>query len=406
MRSILIIFYVLVVHSAVQSQVTMQTNLPSAIPLNTELTFEVKINKGALTNFSKYQLEVPPGVIVQEVDSKLGSFAVEDNRVKIIWVIAPAEPEFGIQMKLIAGSTAGVKAFVHKYFYMESDNKKEIEMQPLLVAFKDSAAAPSSVSTAPFIVLQPKTASLLTTTINPAEISTKNPEVLKQQVFQLKKDSKDAYVVGEREKSKAGLKLTEANAAIAKAETLTNEDEKKVALNKANSDKQKAEEDLEVAERVLALAKSLEDNANEIETINRSINPASYSGQGAIPQVTTDLTATDVSSSQKDIEKLKESFKSSDKAEVSASGAKEKEAADVVSTGLVYRVQVGAFGKEPSRSDFKTLGKVTVTSEGGMFKVLVGSFNTKEEALKRREQVIGKGFDGFVVSYQNGVRIK
>lgn len=33
---------------------------------------------------------------------------------------------------------------------------------------------------------------------------------------------------------------------------------------------------MEVASRVLTLAKSLEDNANEIEAINKSLHPASY----------------------------------------------------------------------------------------------------------------------------------
>ena len=51
-------------------------------------------------------------------------------------------------------------------------------------------------------------------------MNTKNPEALKQQVFQLKKDSKDANIVGQNEKNKAELKLKDANGAIAKADTI------------------------------------------------------------------------------------------------------------------------------------------------------------------------------------------
>ena len=74
--------------------------------------------------------------------------------------------------------------------------------------------------------------------------------------------------------------------------------------------------------------------------------------------------------------------------------------------GLVFKIQLGAFSKEPNKSDFKALGKVKVSQENGLYKVLLGNFNSKEEAFKQREQIIAKGFDGFVVSYQDGVRVK
>ena len=84
---------------------------------------------------------------------------------------------------------------------------------------------------------------------------------------------------------------------------------------------------------------------------------------------------------------------------------KEPEAATIES-GLVFKIQLGAFSKEPSKSDFKSIGKVKITQENGMYKVLYGSYSSKEEAFKQREQILGKGFDGFVVSYQDGVRVK
>lgn len=72
----------------------------------------------------------------------------------------------------------------------------------------------------------------------------------------------------------------------------------------------------------------------------------------------------------------------------------------------MYKIQLGAFSKEPARRDFKSIGKVKITEENGMYKVLYGSYTSKEEAFKERELILGKGFDGFVVSYQDGVRVK
>ena len=95
-------------------------------------------------------------------------------------------------------------------------------------------------------------------------------------------------------------------------------------MEKANSDKLQAEKDLEVAEKVLTLAKTLDQNANDIETINRAVNPGSYSNQNtSSPPVVTNNSNTIASKeksagdtkqpdSAKDIETLKETFKTPD----------------------------------------------------------------------------------------------
>jgi hypothetical protein len=498
MKRILLFLVLVQWQSWLICQISMQTNLPSVLALNSEVTFDVKIKKGNATSFSKYQLEVPEGMTVAESDSKLGTFTFEENKAKVIWVITPSEPEYSISLKLNSGSAPGTKNLVQKYFYMENDAKKEVEMEIFPLMVKDSAASSPPLANAFFVTLNPKTASAANTpSLAPSDINTKNPLVLKQQVSQLRKDSKDAFQVGQREQRKAELKLSESKDAIAKAEKIKNSSEKKTALEKANNDKRKAEEDLVVSERVLILAKTLNDNADEIERINKSVNPAAFTGEGGAqvatssgspassgqPTNTTEpAVAANKSASDKDIEKLKESFKATEngsepaspepantsvketkepvaevketkeakeladlsnkttqeikeasaeikenkesaiaarttkKSKEASSEIKEskepaaartaKESKENAVSGLVYKVQVGAFSKEPSASDFRSLGKVLIVNESGFFKVLVGGFGTREDALKKREQVISKGFDGFVVSYQNGVRVK
>lgn len=412
MKRILVILCLLASHSFLKCQITMQTNLPRALPLNSEITFEVKIKKGNSANFAKYQMEIPRGSVVKEVDVKSGSFTFEDNIVKIIWVMAPIEPEFSISLKLNTGVVAGKKIFGQKYFYVENDDKKEVEMEPVLVMFKDSAGG-NSVSTAEFVTVIPKALpSLLTTTINAAEISTKNPALLIQQVLQLRKDSRDAYAVGEREKKKAEGNLSQANDALQKADAITNEAEKTAAQEKAVKAKLKAENDLEVAERVIILAKSLEDNANEIDAINKSVNPDSYSTD---PKIAAGNTRKNASASEGkeeisttvnlDEPEENKSVEKRSKAKKEKEAEPEPETESAKESGLIYKIQLGAFSKEPSKKDFKAIGKVKILEESGMYKVLYGSYTSKDEAFKQREQIIGKGFDGFVVSYQDGVRV-
>ncbi|MGZ3863534.1 MAG: SPOR domain-containing protein [Bacteroidia bacterium] len=75
-------------------------------------------------------------------------------------------------------------------------------------------------------------------------------------------------------------------------------------------------------------------------------------------------------------------------------------------SGVTYYIQVAALSSEPG-AQFKKYGKTKVVQEGGMYKVLVGSYSSLEEARKHKPEMAGKGADGcFVVGYENGVRVK
>lgn len=381
----------------VLSQVSLRTNLPHTIALNRELRFEIRIKKGKISNFSKYQMEVPEGLTVAEVDSKTGTFAFEENAAKIVWVITPSEPEFSITLKFLPVKSAQTATVLQKYYYVENDAKKELELEPFVINFKDTVMP--VVYSAPLVTLPAKTPSaLLTSTINPADVDTKNPQELIQQIAQLRRDSKEAQKVGEREKAAAELKLSTANEAITAAESLTAEDEKNAALEKANTNKARAEEDLEVANRVLALAQSLADNADEIERINRAANPDSY-GAGVSGTTLAANASTSSENGSKDVDKLKEIFKNESEPSKESPGSNNEQ-------GLVYKVQLGAFKEKPAKSAFKQFGNVSVVNEDGKYKVLVGSYPDKEDALKKRSELLEKAPGCFVVSYQDGVRVK
>jgi hypothetical protein len=71
------ILCLIAVCSVVKGQISMETNLPGVVAVNTDLSFEIRIHKGNTANFAKYQMEVPEGVTVKEEDSKSGSFTFE-----------------------------------------------------------------------------------------------------------------------------------------------------------------------------------------------------------------------------------------------------------------------------------------------------------------------------------------
>jgi hypothetical protein len=89
-----------------------------------------------------------------------------------------------------------------------------------------------------------------------------------------------------------------------------------------------------------------------------------------------------------------------------STGKTVREPATSGSSGLVYKIQLGAYGADPGKSKFSKAGKVTISKEDGFYKVITGNYNTKEEALQASEALRSKGFSGFIVKYQNGVRVK
>jgi hypothetical protein len=562
-----LIFLIIFIPFLAFGQISVKTNLPPEIKTNSEISFEARIWKGPLKNFSKYQMELPKGVTISEIDCKTGSFSLEDNVVKIIWAITPPENEFTINLKLSSADVKGERTIVHKYYYLEKGEKREIEMAPIRINFVDVLSEPSTASDPP--ASQPaltdtiRAASLLSqdelrqqvvmlkkdskeayevgerekaiaekklndadeavkkakAVTNPKErssalqkamtakdkaesdlavanriltlaksleedaeeieklnlsldsigvndqrtntlvkeemngaagnekdvkpaINTPGVEKTKQnalnkgakdakglykpvavndgdvrkaiqQVGQLKRDSKEANEVGSREKKKAEQKLTEAYEALKRAEYITDEEEKKLAIEKATHDKQKAEKDLEIASKILTLAKSLEDNAREIEHLNGDAPAAPATsvatrnqpaGKPVTNEETTPAKEDKATAARKDAEKLPDLFKEEKKAPKPVT----KTETMPVENGLVFKLQIGAFAKDPDRTQFNSIGvsNVKIIKEGAMFKALYGSFQSREDAVTRRDQLRSKGFDGFVVMFKDGVKVK
>lgn len=352
MKRTLLMFYSILSCLFLSGQVTIQNNIPPVIEPNTELQIQVKITKGAIINFAKYQMDVPAGVMIKEDDSKGGTFAFENNRVKIIWATIPKESEFTLSIKLIPGSFSGPSKITQKFYYMDEGARKEVDAEPLNVTFTgDGAKNTTNIGDLP-----------------PGQPTTQKQKVDLMQAEQLKKDSKDAYQTGLKEQNAADKKLAEADEEIKKAETIQNQEEKKAALDKANATKQKAEGDKAVASKILMLAKSLDENANDIERINKS-NPSAAASEGVTSNSNTP-------------------------------------AAVVSDNGTVYRLQLGAFSQNPEKILYRHMGTINIVNEGGMYKVLMGRYASREDAVKRRDELVARSFDCFIVTYKDGVRVK
>ncbi len=92
-------------------------------------------------------------------------------------------------------------------------------------------------------------------------IAKKDAEDTKKEATQLNQDANDAYEIGTSKNIEADKKLTEADEALKNAEAITNNDEKKLATEKAIAIKQNAEIEKNTAEKILSYSKTLDEDA-------------------------------------------------------------------------------------------------------------------------------------------------
>jgi hypothetical protein len=146
-----------------------------------------------------------------------------------------------------------------------------------------------------------------------ANIAKQDAEEAGQEAKQLSLDAKEANVVGQKQKAEAEKKLLESNEALKVAETLTNDDEKKSAIEKIAVEKKSAENEMLVAERVLSYAKSLDEDAKTKEKeANLNKQYAQELENSNNPKNNNSQTLKRIEDLQKEIESIVKQNKSSE----------------------------------------------------------------------------------------------
>ena len=268
------------------AQVTMVTNLPESVKPDIKLNVQVKINKGALSGFSKYELDLPQGFTAETGYDKNSYFTFEKQRVKLVWVKLPVEEEFVVAFKLKTIKSIGTYSLEHKFSFVDAGVKKEI--------------------------------------------------------------------IGNQ------IELKVAADGVNKTLSYLGEKEHKPSVEKT--------------------VVSTPEKNNSSNSFNAPVSAAKTSTSYPPPP--------------------------KQNTSISANPGLNNGATTITQNGLIYLIQIGTFGTDPGKSKYANLGKVTIEKVANSYKVLIGDFSTKEEAQKKREELISKGYNGFIVSYQNGQRVK
>ena len=302
MKKLLTIF-ALSSFTATFSQITINANFPSSMGAASSVDADVKINKGTVGNFAKYQLDVPAGYVISAVDAKGGNFTFENQRAKIVWVSVPSETEFTIKLKVQANSDAISPAtFAQKFYYLENNEKKEVEAAPAVITIGGGGAVASTSAPAE---TKPNTTTPPPTETKPVETKPVESTPVSSTPVETKP----------------------------------------------------------VESKPVATSTPTETKPVESKPVSTTTAPA-------------------------------ENKATSTSAKSSASAA-----------GMTFKVQLGAYSNQPSKSKFSDVGSVNIDLINGMYKVTTGNFKTLEEAVKYRDELKSKGYNGFIAKYKDGVRI-
>ena len=169
MKKLLTVF-ALTSFTAVFSQITITSNLPANINTGASIDAEVKINKGTVSNFAKYQMDVPTGYVVSAIEVKGGNFTFENQRAKIVWVSIPNDPEISIKLKVQANSdAANPGTFSQKFYYLENNEKKEVDGGNNVITIGGGGAAVAVNTTTETKPVETKVVETVVTETKPVE---------------------------------------------------------------------------------------------------------------------------------------------------------------------------------------------------------------------------------------------
>ncbi|MBP9069037.1 MAG: hypothetical protein KBG47_05985 [Bacteroidia bacterium] len=129
--------------------ISITSNLPKSMQPGQEIEVEVKVTKGGLGGFAKFQLEMPEGFTATEVDSKGANFSFATGLAKWVWPALPTESDVVIKFKLKADAgMSGAKSVAGKFSYVENNAKQVVEMPAVEIMIgSDGAVATENNST-------------------------------------------------------------------------------------------------------------------------------------------------------------------------------------------------------------------------------------------------------------------
>lgn len=125
------LFGLFLVDAFLAADVRITQTLPASMAPGSEVRVNVTVEKGELSGFAKFQLDMPPGLSVTAIETKGASFTFADGKAKFIWMSLPPGPSFKFSYTLSADASArGALPIAGRLSYIEDNERKTHELPP------------------------------------------------------------------------------------------------------------------------------------------------------------------------------------------------------------------------------------------------------------------------------------
>ena len=136
LASIFLGFFPLLFITTIKSEdvkITQQSK--SKIAQGEEFVVEVKVEKGDIEGFAKYQLDIPKGLIAEQIEVLGATFTFDEGTIKIIWLALPSKNEFTFTYKIKVPEDFSNQIFKLKgrFSYLEENNRMIAEANKVQV---------------------------------------------------------------------------------------------------------------------------------------------------------------------------------------------------------------------------------------------------------------------------------
>lgn len=121
---------------------TITGNFPAEIKAGSEFVVEITIKKGNIQGNARFIQELPVGFTAVAKKTSNGEFKFEDQKVKILWMRLPYEPEYTISYTIqVAPTVSGTFSMSGKFSYIFENKVQNAETDKVdMVVSSDEAA--------------------------------------------------------------------------------------------------------------------------------------------------------------------------------------------------------------------------------------------------------------------------
>jgi len=126
--------------------VSVKLDVPTEVQAGSEFEVSVTLNKGDLEGFSRFQQSIPAGLTASSGSSSNADFTFSDKRVRLIWLRIPQNDEITVSYHVkIDERLKGTFTLTGKFSYIENNERKSIDIQPVAINILPSATIDPSL---------------------------------------------------------------------------------------------------------------------------------------------------------------------------------------------------------------------------------------------------------------------